>query len=53
MPRNFITKEEIKNIVLKLKKDLHDENIIYSSDPKSLAHKYLNKMLDRIEEFRI
>lgn len=53
MPRNVLTKDEIKAFVLMQKKKLNDESIGYTSDPKGLANKYLNVILDRIEEYRI
>ena len=34
------------------KHELYEENIGYTSDPKGLAHKYLNKVLEKIEEYR-
>ena len=50
MPRNEFNKEEFKVRVLKLKNELshekHSEGITY------LAHKYLNKVLDMIDEYR-
>jgi hypothetical protein len=52
MPRNQLTKDEIKIYALKLKHELYCEDVTYTSDPKSLAHKYLNKLLDKIEEYR-
>jgi hypothetical protein len=51
MPRNQFSKEEIKCYVEKLKKELYDEQIGYTSDPKGLAHKYLNRVLDKIGEY--
>lgn len=51
MPRNQLTKEEMKCYVQKLKKQLYEEQIGYTSDPKGLANKYLNNVLDRIEEY--
>lgn len=52
MPRNQITKDEIKHQVLKLKNDLEKEWMNhYDLDPKWLAHQYLNKVLDKIEEY--
>lgn len=51
MPRGQLTKDEIKCAVLKIKRDLYNENIGYTSDPKGLAHKYLNAVLDKIEEY--
>ena len=53
MPRGQLTKDIIKCEVLKLKKDLHNENVQWSSDPKGLADKYLNRVLDKINEYRV
>jgi hypothetical protein len=50
MPRNHITKDEIKVLILKQKHKVSTEPY-YTSDPKSLAHKHLNELLDRLEEF--
>ena len=51
MPRNEFNKDEFKVRVLKLKNELshekHSEGITY------LAHKYLNKVLDMIDEYRL
>ena len=52
MPRNKLTKEQIKCEVMKIKTELYNEHITWSSDPKGLAHKYLNKVLDKIQEYR-
>jgi len=51
MPRNELSKEEIKCYVEKLKVELYNEKIGYTSDPKGLAHKYLNQVLDKIQEY--
>jgi hypothetical protein len=53
MPRGQLTKDKIKVEVLKIKKQLHDEPITWTSDPKALANQYLNKVLDKIEEFGV
>ena len=53
MPRGRLTKEEMKYQVLKLKQKLQTEHIGYTSDPKALADKYLNEVLDKIEEYRV
>jgi hypothetical protein len=50
MPRGQLTKDIIKCEVLKLKKGLDSER--YSEGIKFLAHQYLNKVLDKIEEYR-
>jgi hypothetical protein len=49
MSKNQITKEEIKVSVEKLKTELYNEK---TSEGKSLAHKYLNRVLDKISEYR-
>jgi len=51
MPRGHITKEIIKCEILKIKHELDNEG--WTSDPKSLAHKYLNRVLDKIDEYRV
>ena len=54
MPRGQLTKEIIKYEVLKLKNDLDKEWMNKSGyDPKWLAHQYLNKVLDKIGEYRV
>ena len=53
MPKNQLTKDELKCWVLKLKHNLYEEKITqYTSDPKTLANLYLNKVLEKINEFR-
>jgi hypothetical protein len=49
MPRGELTKDIIRCEVLKIKRNLDRED--WSPDPKELAHKYLNKVLDKIEEY--
>ncbi len=49
MPRGHLTKDIIKCEILKIKSQLDSEG--WTSDPKGLAHKYLNKILDKIEEY--
>lgn len=51
MPRNHITKDEIKVLIMKQKNKVADEPH-YTSDPKAIANKHLNELLDKIEEFR-
>lgn len=51
MPRNQITKDEIKVLILNQKKKLSEEQY-YTSDPKVVANKHLNELLDRLDEFR-
>ena len=50
MSKNQITKEEIKVQVEKLKTELYNEK---TSEGRDLAHKYLNKVLDKIAEYRV
>ena len=50
MPRNQLTKDQIKVQVERLKTELYNEQ---TSEGKNLAHKYLNKVLDKIEEYRV
>ena len=52
MSKNKITKEELKVRILKLKNDLHKEHIRPEMDMKGLAHKYLNAVLDILDEYR-
>ena len=49
MSKNQITKDEIKVSVEKLKTELYNEKTYGSKD---LAHKYLNRVLDKISEYR-
>jgi len=50
MPRNELTKDELKIRVLNLRKQLDKEP--YSEGIKFLAESYLNKTLDIIDEYR-
>jgi hypothetical protein len=50
MSKNQITKNEIKVQVEKLKTELYNEQ---TSESKDLAHKYLNKVLDKIAQYRV
>ena len=52
MPKNQIKKEELKNKVLKLKDEVYNESREVWQGEKDLAHKYLNKVLDFLEEYR-
>ena len=49
MSKNQITKDEIKVQVEKLKTELCNEKTYGGKD---LAHKYLNRVLDKISEYR-
>lgn len=50
MPKNQITKDELKVRVLKLKDRLYNDSP--GCDSKRLANKYLNEVLDMIDEYR-
>ena len=50
MSKNQITKEDIKVCVEKLNTQLYNDQI---SEGKELAHRYLNKVLDKIAEYRV
>jgi hypothetical protein len=52
MPRNQLTKDQIKADVLKIKQDLYVEHIRHDMDMKGLANRYLDRVLDKIEEYR-
>lgn len=47
MPRGILKKDDIKYYVLKLKQELAQEN----HNDKAVADRYLNKVLDRINEY--
>ena len=51
MPRNALTKEQLKCDVLKLKNQLKDE--FCSESKKEVADMYLNLVLDKIDEYRL
>lgn len=50
MPKNQISKDEFKCKILKLKDELYGEK--YPDNTAYLSHKYLNKVLDLLEEYR-
>jgi hypothetical protein len=52
MAKNQITKEELKVRILRLKHQLNIEHIRPEMDMKGLAHKYLNEVLDILDEYR-
>jgi hypothetical protein len=52
MSKNQLTKDEMKVRVLKLKHQLQVEHIRHDMDMKGLAHKYLNEILDILDEYR-
>mgnify|MGYP001202980208 CR=1 FL=1 len=52
MSKNRLDKDEFKIRVLKLKWDVDQEPSTVWQGEKDLAHKYLNKVLDIIDEYR-
>ena len=52
MSRNQIAKDEIKVRILKLKNNLYTEQMGHHMNMKDLAHKYLNEVIDIIDEYR-
>ena len=52
MSKNSVSKEELKVRVLKLKNQLYIEHVRHDMDMKGLAHKYLNAVLDVLDEYR-
>jgi len=52
MSKNQINKEELKVRILKLKDKLYSDHIRPEMDMKGLAHKYLNEVLNMIDEYR-
>jgi hypothetical protein len=52
MPKNQLNKNELICHVLKLKHDVDSESKAVRQNEKDLAHKYLNRVLDRIQEYR-
>jgi len=51
MPRNFITKEELKCRILKLKYEIDWEQSKTQGE-RNMAHRYLNYVLQVLEEYR-
>ena len=52
MPKNQLKKDEFRIRILKLKSEVYNESKNYWEGDKRLAHKYLNKVLDIIDEYR-
>jgi len=53
MPRGELTKDIFKCEVLKIKQELENDSDVWLSDPKTVAHRYLNKVLNKIDEYRV
>ena len=52
MPKNELKKEELKNRILQLKNDVYEEPDTVWKGDRDMAHKYLDKVLNIIEEYR-
>ena len=52
MPRNPLNKEELKARVHKLKHEIDNEPKAFWQGDRDLANKYLNRVLDIIDEYR-
>jgi len=54
MPRNYVTKDEMRCRVLKLKKELYDGSL-YSKGTEwhNGAHDMLNRVLDILQEYSV
>jgi hypothetical protein len=51
MPRGQLTKDIMRMEVLKIKNQLDRDEFSWGGNPKEVAHRYLNKVLDKIEEY--
>lgn len=51
MPRNQLSREELSVRILKLKHQVDNEPTVWNNE-KQLAHKYLNRVLDILDEYR-
>jgi hypothetical protein len=52
MPRNQMTRDDMKIWLLSCKNKLQEERKYHSYDAVELANRYLNMVLDKIEEYR-
>ena len=52
MPSNGVKKEELKVRVMKLKNQVDNEGADVWQGERDLAHKYLNKVLNILDEYR-
>jgi hypothetical protein len=50
MPRGQLTKDHFKTLILQQKNKVIYEP--YDEEYKKIAHKHLNELIDRLEEFR-
>jgi len=52
MSRNRVSKLELVPFLHRLKHQLYEEEYRYGPYERDLAHSYLNKVLDKLEEYR-
>ena len=52
MPKNQIKKDELKSRILRLKNEVYEEPETIWQVDRDMAHKYLDKVLNIIEEYR-
>jgi hypothetical protein len=53
MSKNQLSRDEIRCWVQKLKHELYSEQPNnYIKDPKQIAHRYLERVLNKIDEYR-
>jgi len=52
MPKNELKKDELKNRILQLKNDVYEEPKTVWQGDRDMAHKYLDKVLNIIDEYR-
>lgn len=52
MSKNQLTKDEFTVRILELKNQLYTEHVRPEMDMKGLAHKYLNEVLNMLDEYR-
>ena len=52
MPKNQLSIEELKVRVLKLKNEVYEEPSTVWQGDRDIAHKYLDKVLNIIDEYR-
>ena len=53
MPKNGVTKDELLVRVMKLKHEVDMEGADVWQGERDLAHKYLNKVFDILDEYRL
>jgi len=52
MPKNELKKDELKNRILQLKNEVYEEPDTVWKGDRDMAHKYLDKVLNIIDEYR-